>query len=109
VDLETGSVAEFKAAVNQLFHGDPIVSVTVATECVNRKVVRNARKGRLGFVSPMAVGVVVPFLAVTKVLETSSFVLLMVGGSVANSMVATNLQWEALAYVLPMEVAVVVQ
>jgi hypothetical protein len=71
---------------------------------VSTKDAPNALKGQHGFALHMVVAVDVPFLDVTKVLETSSFVPLMVVESAVNSMVVTNRLLVALAFALLMEV-----
>lgn len=63
-------------------------------------------RDRLAFALHMAVVVVVPFLAVTRVLVISIFVLLTVVANDANSKIVPNRQWEVPIYALPMAVVV---
>jgi hypothetical protein len=63
-------------------------------------------RDRLAFALHMAAVAVVPFLAVTRVLVISIFVLLMVVANDANSKIVPSRQWEVPIYVLPMAVVV---
>jgi len=80
------SFAVFKDVTFPLRLDDRIVNDTAEIDCVNTLVVRSVRKDVHAFVSPMAVVVVAPSQAVTRVLVTSSFVLPMVEESVVNMM-----------------------
>ena len=81
------------------WRGDPIVFVTVGTECANMMGVRNVHRGRLGFVLLMAAVDVALILDVIRGPATSSFVQLMVEVRGVSSKIATSQQWEALIYV----------
>lgn len=73
---------------------------------MNKTDVRNARKDPRGFASHMEEGADVLFLVVTKALETSSIVLLMVVESVADSKDATSRPSAVPVFALRMEAAV---
>ena len=63
-------------------------------------------RDRLAFALHMAVVAVVPFLAVTRVLVISIFVLLTVVANDANSKIVLSRQWEVPTYALLMAVVV---
>jgi hypothetical protein len=77
----------------------------VAIACASILAVPSAPKARLGFALPTVVVDAVPFLAVTRVPATSSFVQLMVAGKGVNRMVVKSRLSEGLFSVLLMEEA----
>ena len=98
------SAAESKGVVNQPCQGGHIVSIIVEIECVNMRAVQNVLRGLLAFALLMVVVAVVLTLAVTRVLEISSFVQPMAEESVADTRVATSLQLEDPVFAQPTEV-----
>lgn len=78
-----------------------IASVTVETECANTRGVQNALKALPAFVLPMAEAADVPSQVAIRVLVISSFVQLMVVGSVVDLRAATSQLWGAPVCVLP--------
>jgi len=91
-------LVEFKVVMKLQLLVDHIVYVTVETGCVNTQIVPNVRKEQPDFALLMEVVGVVLFQDVTKVLETSSFVLHMEEVNVVLIKVATSLLWVVQIY-----------
>jgi hypothetical protein len=106
IQISRISVVGFRVATNQHWYGDLIVPIIVGIECVSTMDALSVLRDRLAFALHMAVVVVVPFLAVTRVLVISIFVLLTVVANDANSKIVPNRQWEVPIYALPMAVVV---